>query len=136
MASSSPPQHANHLEELRNIIQQLRSDSGCPWDKKQTPATIKKYLLEETSELAEAIDKGDANHICEEIGDLLFILTILSEMFTEQGSFTLNDSLQSIINKMIRRHPHVFADQPTGTDRELREQWQAIKKMEKNNSGR
>ncbi len=133
MVNTSPTSVTPNLDQLQQIIQQLRSKNGCPWDKKQTPASIKKYLLEETSELAEAIDSGDAEHICEEIGDLFFILTLLSEMFAEQRSFTLTDSLQAIIDKMIRRHPHVFADHPTGTEEELREQWQAIKRMEKTN---
>jgi len=126
--------HPHRLSKLQEIIQELRAVDGCPWDRKQTPISIKKYLLEETAELAEAIDKGDSTHICEEIGDIFFILTILSEMFAEQGTFTLDDTLQSIIDKMIRRHPHVFEDHPTGTEEELREQWEAIKRMEKKDS--
>ena len=121
----------HRLSRLQEIIRRLRSEDGCPWDKKQTPASIKKYLLEETDELAEAIDNKDARHICEEIGDLFFILTILCEMYSEQNAFTTDDALQAIIEKMIRRHPHVFNGLPTGSDQELRSQWQAIKKMEK-----
>jgi len=124
--------HPHQLAKLQKIIRKLRAEDGCPWDKKQTPISIKKYLLEETVELAEAIDKGDSTHIREEIGDMFFILTILSEMFAEQGSFTLDDALESIIDKMIRRHPHVFEGHPTGTEEELKEQWEAIKRLEKN----
>ncbi|HEB69283.1 MAG TPA: nucleotide pyrophosphohydrolase [Desulfobulbus sp.] len=121
----------HRLSRLEEIIQQLRSENGCPWDKKQTPASIKKYLIEESRELAEAIDNGEPQHIREEIGDLFFILTILCEMFREKDIFTTEDALQTIIDKMIRRHPHVFNGAPTGTDQELRRQWQAIKEMEK-----
>ena len=120
----------HRLSKLQDIVQCLRGEHGCPWDKNQTPISIKKYLLEETTELAEAIEKGDSKHICEEIGDLFFILTILCEMFREQNASTADDALQSIIDKMIRRHPHVFAGIQTGTDQELRSQWEAIKRME------
>ncbi len=116
---------------LLEIIARLRDKNGCPWDRQQTPAGIKKYLLEETNELAEAIDDGNPAHICEEIGDLFYILTMLCEMFREQGHFNTDDALQSIIDKMIYRHPHVFADTPTGNEQELKEQWEAIKKLEK-----
>lgn len=124
--------HRHQLSKLQTIIKRLRAEDGCPWDRKQTPASIKKYLQEETTELAEAIDTNDTIHICEEIGDIFFILTILSEMFAEQGSFTLDDALESIICKMIRRHPHVFAGHPTGTEEELKKQWKAIKREERN----
>lgn len=123
------PDHS--LEKLQKIVIQLRGKDGCPWDRKQTPATIKKYLLEEAGELAEAIDAGDPNHIRDEIGDLFFILTILCEMFREQAIFTCDDALEAVIEKMIRRHPHVFKGHPIGTDQELRAQWEAIKKIEK-----
>ncbi len=126
----------HRLSRLEEIIGELRSENGCPWDKKQTPASIKKYLLEETSELAEAIDKGEPQHICEEIGDLFFILTMLCRMFKEQDTFTTDDALQAIIEKMIRRHPHVFNGLPAGNDQELRSQWQAIKEMEKKKNNR
>ncbi len=121
----------HRLSRLQEIIRRLRSENGCPWDKKQTPVSLKKYLLEETSELAEAIDNQDARHIREEIGDLFFILTFLCEMYSERNAFSADDALQAIIEKMIRRHPHVFSDLPIGSDQELRKQWQAIKEMEK-----
>ena len=124
------------LSRLEEIIGRLRSKNGCPWDKKQTPASLKKYLIEETRELAEAIDEGEPQHICEEIGDLFFILTMFCEMFKEQDAFTTDDALQTIIAKMIRRHPHVFNGLPAGNEQELRSQWQAIKEMEKKNINR
>jgi uncharacterized protein YabN with tetrapyrrole methylase and pyrophosphatase domain len=122
---------SDQFTRLLEIIARLRDKNGCPWDRKQTPTGIKKYLLEETNELAEAIEDGDPAHISEEIGDLFYILAMLCEMFREQGHFNADDALQSIIDKMIHRHPHVFAGTPTGNDQELREQWEALKKLEK-----
>jgi uncharacterized protein YabN with tetrapyrrole methylase and pyrophosphatase domain len=121
----------NNLEQLYNLVAHLRSKNGCPWDRKQTPASMVKYLLEEAGELARAIEENDPAHICEEIGDMFFILTILSAMYEEQGEFTGNDALKNIIEKMIRRHPHVFADKSTGNEEELRRQWEEIKRQEK-----
>jgi len=86
----------------------LRGSEGCPWDQKQTPESLKRYLLEETRELAEAIDQGEPGHICEEIGDLYFILNLLTLLYEEQGLFSADDALNGISQKMIRRHPHVF----------------------------
>ncbi len=119
------------LARLLDLVDRLRGHDGCPWDRKQTPETLKKYLLEETAELAEAIDSGDPAHIREEIGDLFFILAMLTAMFREQDLFSASDSLEEIIAKMIRRHPHVFAGQATGNEQELRRQWETIKAGEK-----
>ena len=119
------------LARLLAIVDRLRGRDGCPWDRKQTPLSLKKYLLEETAELAEAIDSGDPGHIREEIGDLFFILAMLSAMYREQNLFSAADALHDITEKMIRRHPHVFAGQATGNEQELRRQWEAIKADEK-----
>ncbi len=113
------------------LIALLRADNGCPWDRKQTSATIKKYLLAETEELAEAIDQQDPHHVCEEIGDLFYILLMLCRMYEEQDLFTADTALEHIFRKMIRRHPHVFAGKQTGSEEELRQQWEAIKQEEK-----
>jgi uncharacterized protein YabN with tetrapyrrole methylase and pyrophosphatase domain len=122
---------------LSALVRRLRGPGGCPWDRKQTAQSLKKYLLEESAELAEAIENGDPAHICEETGDLFFILTLLAAIFEEQGEFTADDALRSICDKMIRRHPHVFAaadnDAPLDED-ELRASWEAIKALERKNS--
>ncbi len=118
-------------EALKAIIRQLRSPDGCPWDRKQSPESIRKYLLEESRELAEAIDTSDHHHVCEEIGDLLYILTMLISMHEEKMLFTESDVFRSICAKMIRRHPHVFTGRPAGSEEELRRQWQEIKNTEK-----
>lgn len=119
------------FSRLQGIVSTLRGEGGCPWDIKQTPASLKKYLFEECQELIEAIDKADEKEICEEIGDLFFILTLLIAMYTEQQRFTANDVFEQIIAKMIRRHPHVFSGTPLPNEHELRLQWERIKALEK-----
>jgi len=117
-------------QRLQEIVSTLRGKSGCPWDQKQTPLSLKKYLLEETEELAEAIESGDVAHICEELGDVFFILTMLIKIHEEGDHFTGDDVLASICNKMIRRHPHVYGDTSAESEEELRLQWEKIKASE------
>lgn len=131
----SSPELRDEFSRLYSIIKKLRSEDGCPWDLRQTPASIKKYLLEETAELAEAIEHEDALHIREEIGDLFYILILLIRMHEEEGKFSAVDVLVGISRKMIRRHPHVFAGAKAGTDSELHAQWEEIKAMEKKGGG-
>lgn len=116
---------------LQQLVADLRGDQGCPWDRQQTPASLKKYLLEECRELAEAIESGHSEHICEEMGDVFFILTMLAALFEEKQIFTTNDALEVVIAKMIRRHPHVFADTIVTDEKALRTQWENIKAQEK-----
>jgi len=123
-----------HFTDLYDLIKQLRGPSGCPWDQKQTPESIKKYLIEEAGELAVAISHKNSQHVCEEIGDSLFILLMIIRIYEEDNSFTITDVLSGISKKMTRRHPHVFAGKKTGNDDELKEQWEAIKAQEKNKS--
>lgn len=119
------------FSQLLCIIDQLRGEQGCPWDRKQTPQTLKRYLLEECQELVEAIDAQQREGICEEIGDVLFLLGFLISIYAEQGHFSATDTFHGIISKMIRRHPHVFAGQPISDEQELKAQWQRIKAQEK-----
>jgi len=119
------------FSRLEQIVATLRGVDGCPWDIKQTPTSLKKYLLEECRELAEAIDGGNELEICEEIGDVYFILALLTAMFAERNRFTSDDALEGIIAKMIRRHPHVFGTVTVADEHELRAQWQRIKTQEK-----
>ena len=123
-----------HFTELYDLIKQLRGPNGCPWDKKQTPESIKKYLIEEAEELAESVSHKNSQHVCEEIGDLLFILMMIIRIYEEDNNFTITDVLSGISKKMIRRHPHVFEGKDTGSEDELKEQWEAIKAQEKNKS--
>ncbi|WP_028579181.1 MazG nucleotide pyrophosphohydrolase domain-containing protein [Desulfogranum japonicum] len=119
------------LSDLLATIATLRGEQGCPWDKKQTPQSLKKYLLEECRELAEAIDNDDQGNICEEIGDMYFILGMLSTMYAEAGIFPLDMPLKKINEKMIRRHPHVFAGTSYNSEEDLCRQWETIKSGEK-----
>ena len=121
----------DNFTRLVQIIARLRDDNGCPWDRKQTAESLKKYLIEETEELAEAIDSGNTDHIKEEAGDLFYLLILLSMIHEDEGLFTLKEVLAGISEKMIRRHPHVFAGRKTGNESELRQQWEKIKLCEK-----
>ena len=113
--------------ELVSIINRLRAPDGCPWDQKQTPRSFKPYMLEEAHELAEAIDREDRDNIKEELGDLFFIAAFISGLYVEEGRFSLADVLQGIIDKMIRRHPHVFEDKKFASDQEMRRNWLKVK---------
>jgi uncharacterized protein YabN with tetrapyrrole methylase and pyrophosphatase domain len=123
----------NPFQQLDKIVRKLRSPEGCPWDQRQTGKSLKKYLLEEANELAEAIDTGDEEHIREEIGDMYFILTMLSLIYEEKDGVSSTDAVQQICRKMVRRHPHVFEKREGQllSEQALREQWERIKQEEK-----
>src|SRR5262245_6784052 len=108
----SPAQLSEHLLRLVAIVERLRSDRGCPWDRQQTPRSLVPYLLEETYEVIESIDAGDQQALKEELGDLLLHIVFQSSLAAEQGHFTLSESIAAVIHKLIQRHPHVFGDQP------------------------
>lgn len=113
------------------VVRELRSDKGCPWDRKQSAMSLKQYLEEEMRELFEAIDSGNHLHVMEEAGDLLYILVLLARIHAEEDYFTIEDVLEAICAKMVRRHPHVFTGEKAGSDAELREKWLHIKNREK-----
>lgn len=121
------------MGDLLELISTLRSEKGCPWDQKQTPQSMKKYLLEECDELVDAIDLGDPAAVREECGDVLFILTFLIRLYEEQGLFDLQAVCAEVHAKMVRRHPHVFGGPAVGSEEELHRQWEAIKEKEKRN---
>ncbi|MCK4838001.1 MAG: nucleoside triphosphate pyrophosphohydrolase [Desulfobulbaceae bacterium] len=123
-------ENANNFNHLVEIITKLRQPGGCPWDQKQTVESFRPYLLEEMHELFEALDLEDQNHIKEELGDLLFQIIFLSNLFEEQGVFTIAEVLETISAKMIRRHPHVFSDTKIISEKELRRNWNKIKAQE------
>ncbi len=120
------------LKQLDDIISALRGKNGCPWDKKQTPASMALYLIEETHELLEAIESEDTEHIKEELGDVLFLIIFIARMFDEKKAFNINDAAKEASRKLIRRHPHVFGDGHLSTDDEVKKQWDKIKKKENN----
>ena len=114
-----------------NIVKELRSKDGCPWDRQQSPLSLKRYLTEETDELLEAIDADDKQHVKEELGDLLYLIVLLAQIYSEEDSFAMHDVIEAISAKMIRRHPHVFSNKKIESVAELRKMWTEIKKIEK-----
>ena len=118
------------LEGLIALVKILRSDDGCPWDREQTPEQIKTYLLEETYEVLEALESGNRENICSELGDLLFHIVFLARIFEEAGDFNMSDVLQGITEKMIRRHPHVFGEAQVSSPEEVRDRWHETKMAE------
>lgn len=123
------------IDRLFDIIRTLRSEGGCAWDRKQTPETMWKCLAEETYELEEAIAKHDLQNICEELGDVMFQLIFILEIFQERHEFTFSDVIGQVAKKMIRRHPHVYENAEISTEQELDQQWETIKALEKEGNG-
>ncbi|MBW2430961.1 MAG: nucleoside triphosphate pyrophosphohydrolase [Deltaproteobacteria bacterium] len=119
------------IGELYRLVNTLRGDNGCPWDKKQSPETVSIYLIEEVYELVDAIESGSSDQICEELGDLLFHILFVARMFQERGEFDLSDVAQTITDKMIRRHPHVFGEKKINSSEEVIQNWHKIKLAEK-----
>jgi MazG family protein len=117
---------------LINLIETLRGKTGCPWDQKQTPRSMSIYLIEEMYELVETIIRDDTNHVCEELGDVFFHILFLTAIYKEKGKFNLEDVLDQVTEKMIRRHPHVFGDTKVENVEDVRKQWHHIKQAEKN----
>jgi tetrapyrrole methylase family protein/MazG family protein len=122
------------IDALVRLIARLRAEDGCPWDRKQTPHTLSAYLIEEMYELVEAITADDTDAICEELGDVLFQLLFLAVLYQECGRFTLNEALERIEDKMVRRHPHVFGGDKLESAHQVKQRWRQIKKREKGDS--
>lgn len=119
------------FERAVAIMARLRAPGGCPWDREQTFDTIKPYTLEETYEVLEAIDNRDWPELAGELGDLLLQVLFYAEMAQEQGSFSIDDVLDRLSNKLIRRHPHVFGDAKAETSSDVKRNWEALKVEEK-----
>ena len=124
------------FDDFCQITEMLRKkEGGCPWDLSQTHQSLKPYMLSETAEAVAAIDlyeqTKDASNLCEELGDMLFQVVIQSQIAAEEGLFTINEVVQSISEKMIRRHPHVFGKSMLSDQGEPVTDWDAIKKQEK-----
>src|SRR5215218_8302789 len=118
---------AAEFVRLVEIMARLRAPDGCPWDREQTIDTLKKYVLEETYEVIEAIDRHDHVALREELGDFLFEAVFLAQLEREAGHFSIVDSVRSIADKLVRRHPHVFAraddEAPLQTGQQVRVRW-------------
>ena len=119
------------LLELMGVVDRLRSEQGCPWDRQQTAQSLLPYLLEETYEVMESVTADDARALREELGDLLLHIVFQGSLASEAGRFTLDDSIRTVIRKLIRRHPHVFGDQPAADTAVIRQRWETAKQREK-----
>ncbi len=98
------------MQELLEVMARLRSENGCPWDRAQTHESLKRYAIEETYEVLSAIDRNDMSELCDELGDLLFQVVFHAQIAKENGFFDFQDVVNGCVSKMVRRHPHVFAD--------------------------
>lgn len=123
------------FEELENIIARLRAPNGCPWDREQTHSSLKAACIEEAAEVVCGInileDTGNSDNLKEELGDLLLLIVMHAQIAEEEGLFTMDDVIQGISDKMIRRHPHVFGEETAADSEEVLDKWNAIKKQEK-----
>ena len=115
------------FEGLYKIVSTLRNPGGCPWDQKQTPETLKSALIEEAFECIDAIEQGDPPHIKEELGDVMLLVSMILRIYEERGVFTKEDVFLEIGDKLIRRHPHVFAETVIADPKEVVRQWDQIK---------
>ncbi len=122
------------FERVKSIMARLRAPGGCPWDREQTFDTIKRYTLEETYEVLEAIDNRDWKELTSELGDLLLQVLFYAEMAQEQGSFNIDDVLDALSDKLIYRHPHVFGDTRADDSAQVLKNWEALKEEEKRKS--
>lgn len=126
------------FDRLVDIMRTLRSPDGCPWDREQTQASLRPFVLEETYEVLEAIDSGSPAQLCEELGDFLFEAVFLAQIADERGEFAIGDAIDEICDKLVRRHPHVFAREagdPSLTPGQVIEKWETLKAREREASG-
>ncbi len=119
------------IDDLKSIMQILRGENGCPWDKEQNHHTIRKNFIEETYEVIEAIDTNDVSLLKEELGDVLLQVIFHSQMEAECGTFDFDDVVNDICNKLIIRHPHIFSDVKVNNTQEVLENWNNIKQQQK-----
>ena len=133
MSSSSDPKPSpgEGFARLVAIMARLRAPGGCPWDREQNFDSIKPYLLEESYEVMDAIDARDFDGLAEELGDLLLQPVFFAQMASEEGRFDIADSLEAINSKLVRRHPHVFAEGDAKTSADVLRRWDEIKAQER-----
>lgn len=119
------------FSDIRKILKKLRGEDGCPWDKKQTVKTMAVCIEEELYELIDALDTEEPEHIKEELGDVLFLLVFIANIFEENNTFSIDDVVQKNAEKLIRRHPHVFGDEIAETESDVLKKWESIKRKER-----
>ena len=124
-----------NVKPITDVMNTLLGENGCPWDKEQTHESLRKNLLEEAHEVVEAIDSNDMVHLKEELGDVLLQVVFHAKLAEQEGQFNLNDVVDAITEKMIRRHPHIFADVKADDAETVLTNWEEIKKKEKAGKG-
>ncbi len=117
--------------DLLAIMHRLRSPGGCPWDAEQSHTSLRPYMIEEACEAIDAIQRGDDHELCDELGDVLLQVIFHAEMAAERGAFTMKDVVEGLARKLVRRHPHVFADATAKTPEQVVANWSEIKAQEK-----
>lgn len=122
------------VSRLLDVVSTLRGENGCPWDREQTLASLKPYLIEEAYELLDAVESGDVAHHREELGDVLLQVALQAQIQSEAGEFSFDDVADSLAEKLIRRHPHVFGDTAVENSQEVLRNWEAIKAKERTGS--
>lgn len=129
--TSNASQAEQLLQQLIDVMAMLRSERGCPWDQAQTHRSLQKYLIEETYEVIDAIDSQNKDALCEELGDLLLQIVFHARIAEEDGHFTMADVIQGIVEKLIRRHPHVFSNEKAKDEDDVRTIWEHVKAQER-----
>ena len=127
----SLPEDLSQFDALVGIIARLRAPDGCPWDRKQTHASLRENLLEECYEVLEALDSGDSGKLCDELGDLLMQIILHTQIATEAGEFELGNVIRGINAKLIHRHPHIFGSKKVKDAEEVALNWEALKQAER-----
>jgi len=127
----SLPEDLSQFATLVDIIARLRAPDGCPWDRKQTHASLRENLLEECYEVLEALDEGDSEKLCDELGDLLMQIVLHTQIATEAGEFELGDVISGINAKLIHRHPHIFGSEKVKDAEEVALNWEVLKREER-----
>ena len=119
------------FERIIRIIAALRGEKGCPWDREQTPETVKRYLVEEAYEAVTEVENNNSKGVMEELGDLIFMTLFMAYLYQQKGDFTIEDVLKKAADKMIYRHPHVFGNKHRCTTEEVKKNWEELKQKEK-----
>ncbi|HLF05374.1 MAG TPA: nucleoside triphosphate pyrophosphohydrolase, partial [Dehalococcoidia bacterium] len=130
-----PESELGRFQTLLDIVARLRAPGGCPWDREQTHASLKRNLLEESYEVLEAVDQGEPKLLAEELGDLLVQIVFHAQIAAEAGQFSMSDVVAAINRKLVRRHPHVFGDAEVSDAREVERNWEKLKEQEKLRQG-
>ncbi len=131
-----PLAQPSSFERFQETIAHLRAPEGCPWDRKQTHASLRPYLLEETYEVLDALDTGDVAALREELGDLLLQIVLHSQIAIDEGEFRMADVIATINEKIVRRHPHVWGSTEVSDEQDVKVNWDRLKQAEKNHRGK